>query len=267
MIGKTIIELVEVDSTNAYANDVFTKNDFEDGAVIRALEQSAGRGQHDHRWISEPGKNLTITVCLKPRFLAPDRQFQLNKAIALGVLDFIRSCLPSTPRIRDLASRIKWPNDIYVGSRKIGGILIENKIMGSVLETSLAGIGINVNQARFEPDIPNPCSLVQILGHETVLKDALRSLCKFLDKRYQELKSMEMVNLDHEFDQNLLGYEQWRTFIRDGVPMEGRVKGVDQNGRLLLETPDGETLAFSHQEIEYELIYYTSSQTSHSRKG
>jgi BirA family biotin operon repressor/biotin-[acetyl-CoA-carboxylase] ligase len=251
LIGKTLLELDRVDSTNAYASQVFTTSEFEDGTVIQAHEQYAGRGQHDHTWLSEAGKNLTFTVCLKPRFLAPDRQFQLNKAIALAVLDFIRSFTSQGIEKSQEISRIKWPNDIYYGDRKIGGILIENKIMGSILEATFAGIGLNINQMHFAPDIPNPVSLIQILGHETILKDALVSLCGLLDKRYLDLMHTDQVHPDREFDQNLLGFDQWRDFLCDGKLLEGRIKGVDNSGRLLVENQNDEILYFSHKEIEY----------------
>ncbi len=264
MIGKNLIELASVDSTNTYASQVVADGDFEDGTVVWAHDQFAGRGQHDHLWSSESGKNLTLTICLKPRFLAPDRQFQLNKAIALGVLDFICSVVSPPPVTRHLspvtrhaspvtchALRIKWPNDLYVGNHKIGGILIENMIMGSTLETSLAGIGININQTGFSPDLPNPVSLINFIGHETDLKEALYALCGFLNKRYLRLIQNDLAHPDQEFDQNLLGFDQWRTFLRDGSELEGKIKGVDHTGRLILETHSGEALYLNHGEIEY----------------
>ena len=253
MIGKTIIELDRVDSTNTHANQVFETAEFEDGTIIWAHEQFAGRGQQEHTWISEAGKNLTLTVCLKPRFLAPDRQFQLNKAISLGALDFLRTFPYPASRIPYPVSHIKWPNDIYVGDYKIGGILIENKIMGSILETSFVGIGMNINQTRFTPDIPNPVSLIHILLHKTVLKDALNAMCEFLDKRYLNLRQTDHADLDLAFDQNLLGFDEWRKFLCDGDLMDGKIKGVDNSGRLLVENRTGEIRNYSHQEIEYLL--------------
>ena len=251
MIGRTIIELDSVDSTNEYSKRLHSSSDFEDGTVIHAREQFAGRGQHDHTWISEPGKNLTCTVCLKPRFLNPGRQFQLNKAITLGILDFIQFMLNPASRIPHPASCIKWPNDIYAGNQKIGGILIENRIMGSVLETSFAGIGININQEAFAPDIPNPVSLIHFLGQETDLKDALQSVCRFLDRRYQELPRDGNDGFDSEFDGNLMGFGQWRDFLSNGSLMEGMVRGVDYSGQLMVETREGKILRYGHHEIEY----------------
>jgi BirA family biotin operon repressor/biotin-[acetyl-CoA-carboxylase] ligase len=254
MIGERVIELDNIDSTNAYASQVFRSAEFEDGTVVWAHNQYAGRGQHDHSWISESGKNLTCTICLHPRFLPPDRQFQLNKAIALGAVDFLRHYLyiPESGQTNPEIS-IKWPNDLYAGNQKIGGILIENSIMGAILETSLAGIGVNINQTRFAPDIPNPVSFIHILRHETMLKDALLSLCRFLDHRYSVLKQTDTDVYDLEFDQNLLGFGQWRTFSSGGELLEGKIRGVDLAGRLKVENREGKTLLFYHKEIEYIL--------------
>jgi BirA family biotin operon repressor/biotin-[acetyl-CoA-carboxylase] ligase len=242
MIGDTIIELASVDSTNAYAASA----EFKDGTVIWAHNQFAGRGQHDRQWHSEAGKNLTFTVVLKPGFLAPDRQFQLNKSISLGLLDFVHSFSPH-------ALKVKWPNDIYAGSRKLGGILIENRIMGSRLGTSFVGIGLNVNQTCFSPEIPNPVSLVQLGRHELVLKDALLSLCHCLNKRYTALCQEDTGGLDLEFDQNLLGYRQWRSYMIEGRQLEGQIMGVDESGRLMIEQRNGKVAAFFHGGIEYVL--------------
>ena len=251
MIGKNIIELLQVDSTNSYCNRMFATSGFEDGVVVWAHEQQAGRGQQDHDWISEAGKNLTFTVCLKPYFLAPARQFQLNKAISLGVLDYIRSILHPASTIPHLEPTIKWPNDLYIGNRKVGGILIENKIMGSIFETSIAGIGLNINQTRFSPEIPNPVSLIHHLGHETVVKETLISLCGFLDGRYQTIRQSGQHDLDVEFDENLLGFGRWGNFLSDGAQVEFRIKGVDSFGRLLAESRTGEIRCFGHREIAY----------------
>ena len=262
MIGKNVLELDRIDSTNAHAGRLLLQNPPEDGDVIWAREQSAGRGQHDHAWESEAGRNLTFTLILRPSFLAPDHQFLLNKALALGVVDFIGLMLKPVNDteygIRDTGYgiphpvvSIKWPNDIYVGDRKAGGILIENKIMGSTLETSLAGIGININQEHFSPEIPNPVSLIHFLHRETTLEEALHLVCKYLDIRYGKLKNTDPAALSIEFDQHLFGYGKWRKFMFKGDPLDGKIKGVNNPGQLMVETRSGEILSFNHGEIGF----------------
>ena len=247
MIGKKIFELDSIDSTNAYANRLLMQAPLDDGDVIWAHEQFAGRGQHNHTWVSEADMNLTFTVILRPCFVAPDRQFLLNKIVSLAVVDFLRDSLVNDP------ASIKWPNDIYIGNLKIGGILIENKIMGSILETSIAGIGVNINQTHFTQDIPNPASMIQFLHRETSLKDALLMICRCLDRRYNTLKEIGPASLDLDFDQHLLGIGQWRKFICHADQLEGKIKGVNNLGQLLIETRMGQVMCFNHHEVEYVL--------------
>jgi BirA family transcriptional regulator, biotin operon repressor / biotin---[acetyl-CoA-carboxylase] ligase len=269
LIGKKIFELDRVDSTNAFANLMLSEGKVEDGDVIWSHEQFAGRGQLNHTWVSEPGRNLTFTVILRPVFLPPDRQFRLNKAVSLAVADFVRASLqqltddqrqknPSSDAllipetdIRKSPVKIKWPNDIYAGNLKIGGILIENKIMGSTLDSSLVGIGVNINQSDFSPDVPNPVSLIRLLNRETPVKDALILLCRHLDLRYSTLKSAGQTSLDDDFEQQLLGFEQWREFLCNGEKTEGKIIGVNDLGQLKIETSSRKAQLFSHREIEY----------------
>lgn len=247
MIGSPLIELDRVDSTNGYANRLLNRDDLDDGTVIWAYDQYAGKGQHQHAWHSEAGKNLTLTVILKPWFVSPEHQFQLNKSITLGVVDFIRKASDKIP------VSIKWPNDIYLGMKKTGGILIENRILGDRLEYALVGIGLNINQISFDGTLPNPISMIHHLRHEMSLRDALHSLLSSLDFRYRSLAEEESPNLDNAFNRMLLGFGQWRRFLKDNEPFEGKIRGVDDCGRLCIETRTGEVLCFQHKEVEYIL--------------
>lgn len=259
MIGNKIVELDRVDSTNIYVNTILDRENPEEGTVFWAREQFAGKGQQGNKWESESGKNLTFTILLKPVFLAATRQFMLNKAIALGALDFVIAFLTNPfTRERDQNSRkdvpavtIKWPNDIYVGDQKIGGILIEHKIMGKTISATLAGIGLNINQTRFAPEIPNPVSLIHFLRREVELTGALNAVCRSIDRRYQTLQDACFASLSSEFNQHLLGYEQWRNYLCDGVVFEGKIAGVDDPGRLIIESRDGILHHFGHKEVEY----------------
>ncbi len=301
MIGSAIMELDRVDSTNSYAVRLLASDDLEDGTVIWAHDQYAGRGQQQHSWLTKPGKNLTLTIVLKPWFLSPDRQFQLNKTLTLGVIDFIRKslgmpvtydadCLPILPGKTDTKSRneyltnhctmqqmdhaqsveleqkasgpvtqeqdalkIKWPNDIYLGRKKAGGILIENRVMGDRLEYALAGIGLNINQTTFGQNLPDAVSMIHHLRHRMKLREALQSLLRAIDFRYRTLALEDSPSPDDEYNRNLLGFGQWRSFMKGGARFEGRITGVDQYGRLGIETRDGNNLFFNHKEVEYIL--------------
>ncbi len=242
MIGKTIIELDRVDSTNSYARRLLRKGPVEEGLVISASEQFEGRGQGGNTWQAEPGKNLTFSVVLHPLFLDPSLQFMLNKAVSLAIAGFMVSYAENIS--------IKWPNDIYLGPNKIAGILIEHDVLAGTLETSIAGIGININQTQYSREIPNPVSLVQVLRREMALREALGSVCRFLDDRYQQLRNGMYGQLDADYAEMLLGADEWRSFKSDEKLFEGKIEGVDDLGRLLLRRRNGERHAFNHKEID-----------------
>ena len=119
-VGHNLITLNEVDSTNTFLKDAVSKSTpLLDGTVIMAEKQFAGRGQAENSWQTEPGKNLTFSILLKPGFLSVDKQFELNKAISIALNDVLIKYIPDS-------AFIKWPNDLYIRTKKIGGMLIEN---------------------------------------------------------------------------------------------------------------------------------------------
>src|ERR1035437_6675835 len=152
-IGKNCIEIEKTDSTNSYLSKLLGEKTLFEGTVVITNRQEMGRGQRGTTWESEPNKNLTLSILLHPTFLRPDEQFQLNKAISLGVAGFVVGVLQV-----DVDVKIKWPNDIYIRNKKVAGILIENSVSGNNLQHSIIGIGINVNQEKFSAKLPNPTS-------------------------------------------------------------------------------------------------------------
>ena len=244
---NNIIELENVGSTNDYAEKLIRIQKVPEGTIILAHEQTAGKGQGKNRWESEAGKNLTFTIILFPHFLRPERQFQLNKVITLGILDF----LVEFPM--EETCSIKWPNDLYAGNHKIGGVLISNFIQGNSLEACIAGIGINVNQEVFGPDLLNPVSIRQLTGKEYPLRNVLESLGVFIGKRYQQLESGILKFLEIDYRNHLFGIDRWMDYLVNGKPVNGRIHGVDETGRLLLETKKDQVKILRHEEVEFIL--------------
>jgi len=242
--SKRIIELDRIDSTNVYAMQLLGSEKVVEGTIIRAHTQTAGKGQGENRWISQSGKNLTISMILYPRFLPIESQFMLNKSVSLAVLDFVHTMLPQG------SCKIKWPNDIYSGFSKLGGILINNTISGSSFDASIIGIGININQTRFNPALPNPISIRKLCSKETNIDHALIALTGKLDQRYDQLRNGDFSSLDHEYRNNLLGINEERKFKRDSGVFSGYIRDVDPFGRLIIETAGKKRLTFSHKEVE-----------------
>ena len=152
MIGNNHIRLNRVNSTNKYAVEMIAKSKPIEGTVISASFQYEGRGQIGRFWESEAEKNITCSTILRPDFLEASDQFQLNIAISLALHDFISHFLDN----KDV--KIKWPNDIYVGDKKIAGILLQNSLIGKKVNSTIVGTGININQTEFSGDVPNPTS-------------------------------------------------------------------------------------------------------------
>ena len=150
-----IIWLESVDSTN---NEAKRRIDgLSDMSVIAAYEQTAGRGQREKIWLSDPGKNLTASIILKGEGpilnrVKPENQFVISEMISKTMVNLLADY--------GVVARIKWPNDIYVGDKKICGILIEHTLRGLSIIHSIIGIGLNVNQTEFDESLPNPTSLV-----------------------------------------------------------------------------------------------------------
>jgi len=244
LFEKRIIKLDQIDSTNVYARKLLKSGKAEDGTVVWAYSQTAGQGQGDNKWLSQPGRNITISLILYPSFLPIESQFMLNKSVSLAVLDFVHTLLPAG------SCKIKWPNDIYIGFSKLGGVLINNTISGSSFDTSIIGIGLNINQTRFDPALPNPISVKQLLFTETDIGNGLIALIGKLDHRYDQLKKGHFSLLDHEYRDNLLGINEERKFNKDVDVFNGFIRDVDHFGRLIIETADNRRLTFSHNEVE-----------------
>ena len=194
----------ELASTNDEARDARYMN----GAVVIAERQSRGRGQRGNSWSSAEGMNLTFSAVLCPASLRAESQFYLSKAVALSVSDTVDSF--------GIESRIKWPNDIYVGDGKVAGILIENDLMGACISRSIAGIGLNVNQTAFDPALPNPTSLALQKGAEFDRSEVFERFYGFLTVRCRQLDGGDYGKLDEDYIARLYRFGERHPFV-DGL--------------------------------------------------
>ena len=148
-----------IDSTNNYAKTNIRGLD--NMSVVAAVHQTAGRGQGSHHWVSRPGENLTFSLVLK---FGKGGVSELKASEAVRITHFFTVALCRFLAEEEVEARIKWPNDIWVGDRKICGILVENTIESGLVSSSIIGIGLNLNQKEFDPSLPNPVSLGQLTG-------------------------------------------------------------------------------------------------------
>ena len=234
IIGSHIIELMETTSTNAYTDKLLLSEKPKEGTVIIAYKQTHGKGQDQNTWESEDNKNLTFSIILYPEFLNPSEQFRLIEVTALGITDFIRKLLPTENKLK-----IKWPNDIYLGDKKLCGTLVQNSIVGSKLTECIVGIGLNVNQETFLSDAPNPISLKQISRKNYDLKECFEDLCSCLDIRYHQLKDKHYSQLESDYLSLLYRNNEWHEFIIHDTTIQARIIGITIFGQLKLESHEG----------------------------
>jgi BirA family biotin operon repressor/biotin-[acetyl-CoA-carboxylase] ligase len=243
IIGNPIMRIQSPDSTNNYANSQIRENELPEGTVFLAYEQTAGRGQQKNFWESEAGKNLTFSIVLYPEFLEISRQFMLSKVVTLGIYKALHKYVDSL--------KIKWPNDIYAGDRKLGGILIENSIMSGLLKNSVVGIGLNVNQTVFHSNAPNPVSLQILTNQHYDCEKILTEVLSGINGYYSMLREGEEEKIDREFISVLYRLNENHHFRTESEIFKGEIIGVNEIGQLLILRQDGKILDFHFKEVEF----------------
>ena len=231
-VGKVLNYYESAGSTNAIAADLINNEHFTEGVVVCTFNQTAGRGQYGNRWNSEPNKNIALTVVLNPSFLNPREQFHLNKAIALAVHDTIS-------HFTEGYVSVKWPNDIYIHDKKMCGILIQNALTGTHIQSCIVGIGINANQMNFN-DLPNATSLAIETGKEFDLWLVVEKLCQCIEQRYLQLKTRQFDKIHSEYLSKMYRWGQDALYqYPNGTYFQGKIVDVSDSGKLLIESKKG----------------------------
>ncbi|MEQ8425604.1 MAG: biotin--[acetyl-CoA-carboxylase] ligase, partial [Cyclobacteriaceae bacterium] len=185
---------------------------------------------------------LTLSVIIKPSFMAIKDQFLLNMVAALSVRDFIKDKVGHTVCV-------KWPNDVLVDDLKLCGILIENQIQGEYFTNSVIGIGLNVNQKGFYSK--NASSMAMITSREFQLQEVFEQVLASLEKWYIVLKQKDYKKIKQAYLSSLYGVNQTRNFKTRSDVFEGIIRGVDEVGRLMIETQVG-TRYFNTKEVQFD---------------
>ncbi|MBO3698543.1 biotin--[acetyl-CoA-carboxylase] ligase [Roseivirga sp. E12] len=230
-------------STNDIALEMARNSDITEGTVIITDDQTEGRGQRGNSWHASPGKNITLSLLLKPKFLEASKQYPLNMAISLAVLKTVND------QLADNEASIKWPNDIYVGRRKIAGMLIENGLSRKTLDYSVIGIGLNVNQSDFGG--LQATSLKDELDKDSDLELIFQKLVENVEAYYLQLKAGKSLAIKEEYLRSLLGYRSKLKF-RTEYEFEGTIQDVTESGQLSVSI-NGRSENFSFKEIDFIL--------------
>lgn len=258
MENLNIIWFDVTDSTNSSL--ARERTELPQWSIHAARRQTAGRGQRGNVWQSAEGLNLTFSILLKPFCYPVTRHFAISQAVTLGIAEYLGSY--------GIEASIKWPNDIYVGDRKICGILIENFLKSANLAECIVGIGLNLNQREFDPSVPNPTSLALLLSGDGLL-DPAEELVKLAEKIQAEYGkvSENPEELRQRYHDRLYRLGQWHEYLDcrnddsvsliptteavGGVRTKGCIEGVTEEGLLKMKLPEGQTVEYAFKELRY----------------
>lgn len=214
--------------------------------MVQTDKQTAGIGQFGSQWVTNPGENLTLSIILYPGWLPLKQQFLLSMAAALSVHDTLKAW-----GLNDAS--IKWPNDLMLGSRKTAGILLQNSIKGHVLDYSVIGIGLNVNQTDFPAELPHATSMRLHAGRVFNLEEVAQSLFAALESRYLQVKAGRTGEISEAYHHCLFGLDTVRAFAQpSGQKIMRRIVCVDAyTGQLNLQDPDsGQYMAYDIKGVQ-----------------
>ena len=211
------------------------------GTSYFAEDQILGKGQRNKTWVAERGKNILLSVVLEADWMRVSDVFQMSVVTAIATHDFFS-------RHINQETYIKWPNDIYWRDRKAGGILIENIIRGNIWQFAVAGIGMNINQVQFDPNLPNPVSMKQITGKDFNVIDLAKELCGCIENRYQELQEKKFDQLLQYYNSVLYKKNEMVRLKKSNAVFECIVKEVNAFGQLITEGAAQDIYNFSEVE-------------------
>ena len=229
---RRIVRLEETESTNVYLKQLLREQQLEEGSMVIADFQTGGRGQMGNSWFSSKGENLLFSLLIYPQNVRANEQFIISRIASLAVKNTL-------DRFTD-DIRIKWPNDIYWKEQKIAGMLIENDIEGKYITNSVIGIGINVNQQLFPPDLSNPVSLRQITGSIQDRDYILDIFQREFFLLYRDFQKGEIKVIEDEYMLDLYRVNGYYWYEDKNGRFMAEIDNVLPSGHLVLKTMDTE---------------------------
>lgn len=241
--GWTALHLPETDSTmSALRRQPASDAPFE---LLTADFQTAGHGQRGTVWEAEREQNLLFSFRFHPHFLPAARQFALSEALSLAIVRALRPL--------GMEATVKWPNDIYVGQRKLCGMLLEHTLAGNAIATTLTGVGVNVNQTDFQGDAPNPVSLRQLLGHSTDRAALLGEILRHFEALYNNLSQDCADQVHADYLHHLFRREGLHPYRDAQGPFMASIADITPQGLLVLQRPDGSRRAYAFKDVCFQL--------------
>ena len=238
-----IIKLDAIDSTNSFLKNKLSNQEIDDFTTVYTQNQFNGRGRTNKQWISEPNKNIALSLFKRIKKTDLEHIFLLNVIASISILELLEKYL-----VKDV--KVKWPNDVMVKNKKISGVLIENKIKKNNSINSVMGIGINVNQQNF-PDFLSATSIINEIGSVSEIDLLANELAVIIKSNFKFLKSKSKIYLDH-YNNKLHNKNQTVRFKNNIGKIEvGEIVKVDLRGNLMIMNEKGKIEYFKENEIKF----------------
>ncbi len=241
VLNYSLINVDRTESTNTLLKEIKNTQSIDNGTIVLTNNQTNGRGQKGNEWVVKPGLNLTFSVFIEPK-IDSQKAFYLNIISSLAVYKSLQDL--------NIQSEIKWPNDILVDGKKIAGILVENQLSGKTIQNSIIGIGLNVNQLKFEK-LTEVTSVALEINRKTDLKDILKQTHGYLDFYLHHLMTSNFNLLEKHYLNQLFQINQQKKYRDVNGEFLGEIMGINKNGLLIVKKEDQKTYSYDIQEIKY----------------
>lgn len=240
-----LVKLNAIDSTNNFLKNLVKDASTENWTVITAEGQTAGKGQFQNKWYSEPGKNLTFSVLCEIKNFKAEQAFYLNCLVSLGIFKVLQRYIPHK-------LNIKWPNDILSHSKKLCGILIENTVSSTTVVHSVIGVGLNVNQDVFDIGLPSATSMKLIARKEFDRKILLQEIVRELKIHVKLIEKGSFEAIKNNYEKYLFRINM-PSMYKDtrGYQFMGKIQGINDQGNLLIELENGSIKSYGLKEIQF----------------
>lgn len=248
-IGRKLVFRRETGSTNLDAKALAEKGEAA-GAVVVADMQTAGRGRRGRGWVSPSGKDIYMSLMLRPQ-CRPEKASVLTLVMAVAVLEAVQELIPQT-------CSIKWPNDIVINNRKVCGILTEMSAELDGIHYVVIGAGINVNQEQMAMEIQDKATSLYIEGGETIRRAPLvaRVLHCFEENYAVFEQNWDFSGLVDKYNRYLVNRNREVRVLDPKGEYDGIARGINENGELIVERKsDKETVLVYAGEVSVRGIY------------
>ena len=245
-IGQEIRYLESVSSTNDYLKKIAKDIDSE-GLIVIANEQTKGKGRLGRTWITTKDDSIAISILLKPN-VNIERASLITMIAGVSVVEGIQNSTDITPSI-------KWPNDIYIDNKKLGGILAESSFNNGTLEHIVLGIGININQTNFDKRLESSAtSLKKVCGKELDKEVIIANILNVFEKYYNLFKSNDLMAFMDKLKHNSCVLGKNVAIINNNETYIGKAINITDSGSILIKLNNGEIREFVNGDISLRRI-------------